>query len=98
MDTRNPGLKPHPLCYDLGKLDADAAMPKTAEPWSLKLIKVGAKVSHGRYVTFFAISRPIFADMLRSAGATAVEPQAACPSPIETASPWRPATSGQSAD
>jgi len=37
-------------------------MPKTAEPWSLtslreKLIKIGAKVvSHGRYVTFPAVT------------------------------------------
>jgi len=27
-------------------------MPKTAEPWSLKLIKICAKVSHGRDVAF----------------------------------------------
>jgi hypothetical protein len=52
MDTGNPRLKPHPFFYDLGKLDAEAAMPKTAEPWSLKLIKIRAKVSHGRDVAF----------------------------------------------
>ena len=48
----------HALAYNLGNFMRTAAMPKTAEPWSLtslreKLIKIGAKVvSHGRYVTF----------------------------------------------
>ena len=48
-------------------------MPKTAQPWSPtslreKLIKVGAKVSHGHYVTFqmaeVAALRRMFADIL----------------------------------
>ncbi len=51
------------------------APPKEAEHWSLttlreKLVKIGAKVvRHGRYITFqmaeVAISRPLFAEILR---------------------------------
>ncbi len=51
-----------------------AAMPRSAEPWSLtslreKLIEIGAKVvSHGRYVTFqlaeVGVPRQMFADIL----------------------------------
>ncbi len=50
-------------------------MPEAVEHWSLttlreKLIKIGAKVvRHGRYITFqlaeVAVSRPLFADILR---------------------------------
>ncbi len=51
------------------------ALPKEVEHWSLttlreKPVKIGAKiVRHGRYVTFqmaeVAISRPLFAEILR---------------------------------
>jgi len=51
------------------------AFPKKAEHWSLatlreRLVKIGAKVvRHGRYITFqmaeVAISRPLFAEILR---------------------------------
>src|SRR6202011_357301 len=68
-------LQLHALAYNLGNFMRTLAMPKTSEPWSLtslreKLIKIGAKVvSHGRYVAFqmaeVAISRHLFADILR---------------------------------
>ncbi len=50
-------------------------MPEKVEHWSLttlreRLVKIGAKVvRHGRYITFqmaeVAISRPLFAEILR---------------------------------
>jgi hypothetical protein len=62
------------LAYNLGNFVRTLAMPKAAEPWSLKslrqkLIKIGAKVvSHGRYVTFqmaeVAVSRILVRDIL----------------------------------
>jgi hypothetical protein len=63
----------HALACNLGNLMRTLAMPKTAAPWSLtslheKLIKIGAKVSHGRYVTFqlaeVAVSRQMFVNIL----------------------------------
>ena len=67
-------LQLHALAYNLGNFMRTAAMPKTAEPWSLtslreKLIKIGAKVvSHGRYVTFqmaeVAVPRQMFQEIL----------------------------------
>src|SRR5262249_53078484 len=60
----------HALAYNLGNFMRTLAMPKAAEPWSLtnlreKLIKIGAKVvSHGRYVTFLAVSRQMFQEIL----------------------------------
>ena len=66
-------LQLHALAYNLGNFMRTLAMPKTAAPWSLtslheKLIKIGAKVSHGRYVTFqlaeVAVSRQMFVNIL----------------------------------
>ena len=63
----------HALAYNLGNFMRTLAMPKAAEPWSLtslreKLIKIGAKVSHGRYVTFqmaeVAVPRQMFQEIL----------------------------------
>jgi hypothetical protein len=66
-------LQLHALAYNLGNFMRTLAMPKTAEPWSLrslreKLIKIGAKVVARGYVTFqmaeVAVSRQMFADIL----------------------------------
>jgi hypothetical protein len=63
------------LAYNLGNFLRTLATPEPIKDWSLtslkeKLIKIGAKiVSHGRYVAFqmaeVAISRHLFADILR---------------------------------
>ncbi len=65
----------HALAYNLGNFLRKLALPEAMEQWSLttlreKLIKIGAKiVRHGRYITFqmaeVAISRPLFAEILR---------------------------------
>src|ERR1700682_5145069 len=67
-------LQLHALAYNLGNFLRTLAMPKTAEPWSLtilreKLIKIDAKViSHGRYVTFqmaeVAVPKQMFREIL----------------------------------
>ena len=68
-------LQLHALAYKLGNFLRTLALPEAVEHWSLttlreKLIKIGAKVvRHGRYITFqmaeVAISRPLFAEILR---------------------------------
>jgi hypothetical protein len=68
-------LQLHALAYNLGNFLRTLALPQEVEHWSLttlqtKLIKIGAKVvCHGRYITFqfseVAISRPLFAEILR---------------------------------
>ncbi len=68
-------LQLHALAYNLGNFLRTLALPEAVEHWSLttlreKLIKIGAKVvRHGRYITFqmaeVAISRPLFAEILR---------------------------------
>jgi Transposase DDE domain group 1 len=68
-------LQLHTLAYNLGNFLRTLATPEPIKDWSLtslkeKLIKIGAKiVSHGRYVAFqmaeVAISRNLFADILR---------------------------------
>ena len=68
-------LQLHTLAYNLGNFLRTLATPAPIKDWSLtslkeKLIKIGAKiVSHGRYVAFqmaeVAISRNLFADILR---------------------------------
>ncbi len=74
---RNNEVRPqlHALAYNLGNFLRTLALPEAMEHWSLttlreKLIKIGAKVvRHGRYITFqmaeIAISRPLFAEILR---------------------------------
>ena len=71
-------LQIHALAYNLGNFLRTLATPAPIKDWSLtslkeKLIKIGAKVvSHGRYVAFqmaeVAISRNLFADILRLIG------------------------------
>src|SRR6202048_117793 len=68
-------LQLHALAYNLGNFLRILATPEPIKDWSLtslkeKLIKIGAKVvSSGRYVAFqmaeVAISRHLFADILR---------------------------------
>ncbi len=68
-------LQLHALAYNLGNFLRTLALPEAVKHWSLttlreKLIKIGAKVvRHGRYITFqmaeVAISRPLFAEILR---------------------------------
>jgi hypothetical protein len=68
-------LQLHALAYNLGNFLRTLATPEPIKDWSLtslkeKLIKIGAKVvSSGRYVAFqmaeVAISRHLFADILR---------------------------------
>ena len=68
-------LQLHALAYNLDNFLRTLALPEAVEHWSLstlreKLIKIGAKVvRHGRYSTFqmaeVAISRPLFAEILR---------------------------------
>ncbi len=68
-------LQLHALAYNLGNFMRTLALPKEVGHWSLttlreKLVKIGAKVvRHGRYITFqmaeIAISRPLFAEILR---------------------------------
>jgi Transposase DDE domain group 1 len=66
-------LQLHALAYNIGNFMRTLAMPKTVERWSLTslketLIKIGAKVSHGRCGTFrlaeIAVPRQMFADIL----------------------------------
>ncbi len=68
-------------------------MPQEVEHWSLttlrnKLIKIGAKVvQHGRYVTFqlaeVAISRALFAEILRLIDRLRPAPLPPCRRPIQ---------------
>jgi hypothetical protein len=71
-------LQPQALAYNLGKFLRTLATPEPVKDGSLtslieNLIKVGAKVvSHGRYVALpmaeVAVSRNLFADILRMIG------------------------------
>jgi hypothetical protein len=67
-------LQLHALAYNLGNFLRTLATPEPIKYWSLtslkeKLIKIGAKVSHGRYVAFqmaeVAIPRQMFQEILR---------------------------------
>ena len=67
-------LQLHALAYNLGNFLRTLATPEPIKDWSMttlkeKLIKIGAVVSHGRYVAFqmaeVAIPRNLFGDILR---------------------------------
>lgn len=82
-------LQLHALAYNLGNFLRTLAMPEPMKNWSLtslreQLIKIGAKVvCRGRYVAFqmaeAAISRHIFAEILRLIAGPTLAAGLACP-------------------
>jgi hypothetical protein len=71
---RTVRLQLHALANNLANFLRTLATPEPIKDWSLtslkdKLIKIGAKVSHGRYVVFqmaaVAIARQVFQEILR---------------------------------